>query len=214
MAHLKRQAIPKNWPIERKGTTFVVKPASKKGIPLLVVLRNLLKVAQTRKEVKKAIHRKHLMINNKLVKDEKIGMSLFDTLSLLPSKTHYRLSISEKGKFEMEEIKEADANKKVSKIMDKKTLKKKKVQLNLNDGGNILSDMGCNTNDSVLINFKDKKVEKCIPLQEKGKVIVFAGKHAGERGEIEKIIEERKMAVIKHGNQKSNILIKQLMVVE
>ena len=60
MGHLKRQNISKNWPIARKGNTFVVKPLSKKGIPLLIVLRDLLKIAQTREEVKTAIQRKHL----------------------------------------------------------------------------------------------------------------------------------------------------------
>ncbi len=214
MAHLKRQGIPKNWPIKRKGTTFVVKPISRKGIPLLLVLRNLLKIAKTRKEVKKAIHRKHLLINNRIVKDEKIGMALFDTLSLVPSKTYYRLGLSEKGKFELEEIKENEANKKIAKIINKKVLKGKKTQLNLSDGGNFLSDIKCSTNDSVLINFKDKKAEKCLPLKEKVKLIVFAGKHAGATGKIQEIHKERKMAVIDNGKEKLNILIKQLMVVE
>lgn len=216
MAHLKRQGIPKNWPIKRKGTTFVVKPRSKKGIPLLIVLRNLLKIAQTRKEVKKAIHRKHLLINNKMVRDEKIGMTLFDTLSLVPSKTHYVLGLSEKGKFELKSIKENEANKKIVKIIDKKVLKGKKIQLNLSDGRNFLSDpkLTCKPNDSILINFKDKKVEKCIPLEEKAKVVIFAGKHAGETGQIEEINKERKMVIIKNGKEKSSILIKQLMVVD
>lgn len=216
MAHLKRQAIPKNWPIRRKGTKFVVKPRSRKGIPLLMVLRNLLKIAQTRKEVKKAIHRKHLLINNKIVKDEKIGMTLFDTLSLVPSKTHYILGLSEKGKFELKSIKENEANKKIVKIIDKKILKGKKIQLNLSDGRNFLStpQLTCKPNDSILINFKDKKIEKCLPLEEKSNVVIFAGKHAGETGKIEEINKERKMAIIKNGKEKSNILIKQLMVVE
>jgi len=214
MAHLKRHKVPKNWPIKRKGTIFVIKPNSKKGIPFLIILRDLLKVAQTRKEVKKAIHRKHLLMNNRIVKDEKIGMSLFDTLSLVPSKTHYRLNLSEKGKFELKKIKEDESNKKVVKVVNKKVLKGKKVQLNLSDGRNFLSDVRCNTNDSVLINFRDKKIEKCIPLKEKANVIIFAGKHSGEMGQIEKINEERKMARVSKGKEKLNILIKQLMAVE
>ena len=98
MGHLKIQQTPKEWAIARKGKTFSVKPLSKKGIPLLIVLRDLLKIAQTREEVKKAIQKKYLLINNRNVKDEKIGMALFDTLSILPSKIYYRLELSEKGK--------------------------------------------------------------------------------------------------------------------
>lgn len=214
MTHLKRHGMPKNWPIKKKGTTFVVKPLSKRGIPLLMVLRNLLKVAQTRKEVKKAIHQKLLLINNRKVKNEKIGMTLFDTLSLLPSKTHYKLTLSKKGKYELEKINDKESNKKVAKVVDKKILKKKKIQLNLNDGLNFISNVKCNTNDSVLINFKDKKIEKCIPLKEKANIIIFAGKHAGERGQIEEIEKDRKMVKVNIGSEMLNILVKQIMVVE
>lgn len=223
MGHLKRQSVSKNWPIIRKGNTFVVKPISKKGIPLLIVLRELLKIAQTREEVKTAIQKKYLLVNNREVKDEKIGMTLFDTLSILPSKIYYRLEFSEKGKFELKEIKENEANKKIAKIINKRTLTGGKIQLNLNDGGNFLADpkFSCETNDSAVINFKDKKIEKCLPLKEKSKVIVLAGKHSGKIGQIEKIISEqiqdsreKKMTIINCNKNKINVLIKQLMAIE
>src|SRR3989344_2739384 len=191
MGHLKRQNISKNWPIARKGNTFAVKPLSKKGIPLLIILRDLLKIAQTREEVKKAIQRKYLLVNNRVVKDERIGLTLFDTISILPSKIYYRLELSEKGKFELNK--------------NKKTIAGKKIQLNLNDGGNFLVEpkFSCMVNDSAIINFKDKKIEKCLPLKEKSNAIIFAGKHSGKIGQIEKIISEqiqdsngRKIAII------------------
>ncbi len=215
MGHLKRQSISKSWPIIRKGNTFVVKPISKKGIPLLIVLRELLKIAQTREEVKTAIQRKYLLVNNKPVKDEKMGMVLFDTLSILPSKIYYRLELSEKGKFELKEIKEDEANKKPAKIINKKTLAGKKIQLNLNDGGNFLVEpkFSCATNDSVIINFKNKKIEKCIPLKEKANIIIFAGKHSGKIGQVEEI-KERKTAIINCNKNKIHVLIKQIMVIE
>ena len=216
MGHLKRQNIPKNWPITRKENTFVVKPLSKKGIPLLIVLRNLLKIAQTRKEVKNAIQKKHLLINNRVVKDEKIGMAFFDTLSIIPSKIYYRLDLSEKGKFELKKIKEEEANKKIVKIINKRILAGKKIQLNLSDGRNFLIEpkFNCMTNDSILINFKDKKIEKCLPLKEKSNVIVFAGKHSGKTGDIKEINKLKKMVVIENGKEKINALIKQIMVIE
>ena len=223
MGHLKRQSIPKNWPIVRKGNTFVVKPLSKKGIPLLIVLRELLKIAQTREEVKTAIQKKFLMVNNKMVKDEKIGMTLFDTLSIIPSKTYYRLELSEKGKFELNKIKENECNNKIVKVINKKIIAGKKIQLNLGDGGNFLVEpkFNCTTNDSVIINFKDKKIEKCLPLKEKSNVIIFAGKHSGKTGQIEKIIskqvqdsKEGKMAIIDSKKEKISVLIKQIMIIE
>ena len=122
--HLKRQKVPKRWPIPRKGTAYVVKPnfGLKNGIPILVVLRDLLKIAQNRKEVKKAIHAKNLLLNGSPVSDEKNSISLFDTLTLVPSNESYRLSLSEKGKFQIEEINAGEETHKVAKVINKKTL--------------------------------------------------------------------------------------------
>ena len=71
-----------------------------------------------------------MLINNKAVKDEKIGITLFDTISIVPSKIYYRLELSEKGKFELKKINEDEANKKIAKIINKKILPGKKIQLN------------------------------------------------------------------------------------
>jgi len=46
MSHLKRHAIPKSWPMQRKGTAFVVKPNSglSDSLPVLIILRDLLRI--------------------------------------------------------------------------------------------------------------------------------------------------------------------------
>ncbi|MFQ5531761.1 MAG: hypothetical protein ACE5ES_04055 [Candidatus Nanoarchaeia archaeon] len=214
--HLKRQKIPKSWPILRKGTTFIVRPNFniKQGLPILVIIRDILKVAQNRKEVKKSIHLKHILLNNKPVINEKNSALLFDILTLVPSKKHYRIELTEKGKFILKEVTEKEINHKIAKITNKKILKNKKIQLNLNDGRNFLSAITCKVNDSVKINFKDKKVEKCLPLKEKEKVVVYAGKHRGEKGVINKINKEKKIAELSINKKSVNVLIKQLMVVE
>jgi small subunit ribosomal protein S4e len=156
---------------------------------------------------------KNLLLNGKEVRDEKEGVLLFDVLTLVPSNKNYRLIILKNEKFNVEEIKENEANTKVAKIINKKLLKGKKIQLNLSDGRNFLSNIKCKTNDSVLINLKDKKIEKCLPLTEGAQATVFAGKHSGEKGKIEGINFERKIAEINNGKEKINVLIKQLMII-
>jgi len=213
--HLKRQKVPKKWPIPRKGTKYVVRPNfnPQKGVPILIILRDMLKVAQNRKEVKRAIHSKHILLNNKIVIDDKNSALLFDTITIIPLKKCYRFGLSGK-KFKMEEINEDEANKKISKIINKKSLKGKKTQLNLSDGRNFISDIKCNVNDSVLINFKERKIKKCLALKEKAKVIISSGKHSGESGTINKININNEMVEVDISKRKVNVLIKQLMVVE
>jgi len=214
MGHQKRQKVPKNWPIHRKGTAYVISSNSK-GIPLLIVLRDMLGLVQNRKEAKKVLHERQVLLNNKPVLDEKNGVALFDVISNLPAKKYYRLVLTERGKFATEEIKETEANHKVAKVVNKKTLKGKKTQINLGDGKNFLSDIKCNTNDSVLINLKNKKLEKCIGLKEKARVLVFEGKHAGEKGTIEEItLEKRTIKILNDKKEHVNVLIKQMLVTE
>jgi len=215
--HLKRQEIPKSWPVPRKAkTTYVVSPNFSKndGMPLLVVLRDVLKVAENRKEVKKILHEKGLLKNALVAHDEKNNLVLFDTITFVHSKKSYRMIIGENGKFEMKEIKENEAEKKIAKIVDKKMLKGKKVQINLSDGRNLISNEKCEMGDSVLINSKSKKIEKILPLKEKAKVLIFEGKHAGEEGIVEKIIKEKKMIILKSGKNEISVLIKQVMATE
>ena len=113
MSHLKRQKVPKNWPIERKGTKFVVRPSSNldRGIPLLIVLRDILKLAKTRNEVKRAINTRRVLVNKKPVIEDKISLTLFDTLSNLASKKNYRINLKDNGKITVDEIEEKEANK-------------------------------------------------------------------------------------------------------
>jgi len=216
MSHLMRQEVPRNWPIKRKGSTYVVKPNFNinKGIPVLIILRDLLKLAQTRKEAKKIIHLRQVLVNERKIKDEKNNVLLFDTINVIPLNKCYRLELSEKGKFYLKEINKTETEKKISKIINKKSLRGKKIQLNLSDGRNSLSEVKCNINDSVLINLKEGKIEKCLPLKEKAEVIVFAGKHSGKKGVINKLNLKDKTAEIKIEDREINILINQLMVIE
>jgi ribosomal protein S4E len=97
-------------------------------------------------------------------------------------------------------------------------LKGKKQQINFSDGRNLTSNFECKINDSAIINFKDKRIEKCLPMKEKAKVAIILGKHIGEKGIIEKIDINKKIAKIKvEGDGKGkevNVLIKQFIVIE
>ncbi|MCA9487662.1 MAG: KOW motif-containing protein [Nanoarchaeota archaeon] len=213
MSHSKINATPKTWPIPRKGKTFIVNPKST-GIPLIVIMRDILNLVGTRKELKRIIHEKNITVSGKEVYDEKKNIELFDTISLKPLKKSYRLTFDEKGKYSLEEIKDSDALSKISKIVNKKTLKKKKSQINLFDGRNYLTDQKVSVNDSVLIDLKGHSIKKVLPFKEKANVLVIGGKHTGKIGTVEKINNELKMAEIKTKQGKFNVLIKQLMVTE
>jgi len=214
--HLKRQKSPKSWPVTRKGTAYLVRPNSyaRKGLPILIILRDLLNIAKNRKEVKKAIHSREILLNSRKVTDEKDTAVIFDTITIIPSKKNYKIIPSKKGKIVAEEISQKESEKKIAKVIGKKKLKGGKIQINLSDGMNFISDIKCNVNDSLLVNLKDRKIEKCVPLKEKAKIMVFEGKHIGGYGEIKKIDSSKKMVTLISGEKEINVLIKQIIAVE
>jgi len=204
--HLKRQEIGKSWSIPRKGTKYLVVASHEKknGIPMLIVLRDMMKLGKNRKEIKKMLSEGMVSVNGRIVRDDKFALLPFDTLSI--SKKTYELGFSNKGKFQ---INEASKEEKILKVLGKKVLKNKVVQLNLLYGKNILSDEKVKVGGSVLI--KDKKIARVIPLEAGREAIVFAGKHRGKKGEIKKVQEG--IALLSSNDEKINIPTKDLMAI-
>lgn len=207
--HLKRIAAPKSWPIKRKGTKYIALPKGsiKNSVPLIVVVRDVLKITRNKKETKRALQSGYIKINNKIIRDEKFPLKLFDILTIVPSSLHYKINIGKKGKFKIEEIK-LDLNSKISKIVNKTILKGKKIQINLNDGRNYLSDLNCRPGDSVLIDLERNKIEKIIPFEENKEAVIILGKNSGEKGRILKIDNEKNKIKFLLENQNKEIEIR------
>ena len=214
MTHTNRQNIGKFWPVPRKGTKYLAVASHNhhSSIPLVVVMRDILGLVNTKKELQKAINEKKVKINGKEIREVNYPLGLFDVLSV--EKKDYQASLSSHKKMIFNEIK--GAKNKIVKIMGKKVLGKDKIQLNLMDGRNVLSKEKSKVGDSVVIGF-DGKVEKVIPM-EKGKVgFVTEGKHAGHKGKIENIVERggKNLAqIIDEDKNKVNVWVKNVIVME
>jgi small subunit ribosomal protein S4e len=206
--HIKRKASPKTWPVHRKGTKYIVVP-NEKGLPLLIAMREILQVAQTKKEAKKIIHENNVHVNGSLVKDEKYALKLFDVLKL--QNKEYRVSMLNK-KYAIQEISEKESKTKIAKIIGKKLLRGKKIQVNLSDGRNYILAKDCKIGDSAVINLAEKKIEHFIPLKEKSKVFVSSGKHMGKTGTVESI--NKNLAAIKSDSEKINVNLESLIALE
>lgn len=211
MAHIKKSMMPTSWPVPRKGKrkAFVAVPshATSRGISLLFLLRDVLKIVKTRKEARYITLNGMARVNNMVRKDENFPMQVFDVLSLSqrddsgePEKgrLNYRLEIVNR-KFALKKISDAEAGSKIVKITGKKILKDGKVQMNLDDGQNVLSKVKFSVGDSVVFRTAGSGqqvvgggktastnvgIEKILPLRVGAKVEIIIGKHAGEKGEL------------------------------
>jgi len=191
----KRNLMPKSWPISRKGAKYIAKPSHNfsKGISVLFIVRNILKIAKTKKEVKYLASNGEIKINHKIRKNINFPVQVFDVISLEKIKKNYRLEIVNR-KFQLKEISEKESENKIAKIIGKKIFKGGKVQINLEDGSNFLVDEKFNLGDSVILNTKQNKIEKFLPLKTGANIEVISGKHAGERGKLKQI---EKVGIVK-----------------
>ncbi|RME55508.1 30S ribosomal protein S4e [Candidatus Woesearchaeota archaeon] len=188
--HLSRLAAPKTWPIKRKGIKFVTRPSPgphslETSMPINVILKEVLKFAKTTSEVKKVLHDKRVLVNKKVVKDYKFPVGLFDVLEIANSKEAYRMVLSPTGKFKFIAIDSKESNLKPYKITGKTILKGNKVQLNLDDGTNILvAKDNFKVNDTLYLSLDKKEIKEHLPFKEGMLIYILGGNKVSSVGKL------------------------------
>lgn len=188
--HLKRKTIDNFWPIRRTGNKYLAVSSHNKktSLPLLIVIRDVAKIVKTKKELKAVLQEKKITVNGKIVRDTNFAINLFDSIGIPSIKKYYRIVLNGK-KFALEEINEKESTVRIYKVINKKILQNKVVQINLSDGRNILTKDKILVGDFVVVDNKDNKINKIISLKKDVSIIGLEGKHAGKEG---KIIEVKK----------------------
>lgn len=185
--HQKRLSAPKTISIPRKEKKWITRastgPHNSEAVPLLVVIRDHLKIADTAREAKIIISSGNILVNGVVRKDYRFPLGLFDVLTIKELNKSYRILFDEKGRYIMREVE--DDNLKLYKITGKTVVKGGKEQLNFFDGNNILAE-GFRVKDSILFDFNDRKIVGHIKFEEGVLVMITGGKHAGEMGKLKK----------------------------
>uniref|UniRef100_A0A7C3MAI5 Small ribosomal subunit protein eS4 n=1 Tax=Archaeoglobus fulgidus TaxID=2234 RepID=A0A7C3MAI5_ARCFL len=184
--HQKRLSAPKTYKIPRKVSKWVVKPSpgphSKDAIPLLVLVRDFLELADTGREARKIISSGEILVDGVVRKDYKFPVGLFDVVTIPKLEKSYRILFDEKGRYIPKEVEDADL--KLYRISNKTIVKGGKVQLNLFDGTNILGSNEYKTKDSILLRIPEKEIIDHLKFEEGALVMITGGTHAGEIGRI------------------------------
>jgi len=197
--HLKRLVAPKSWKIKRKGITFVTRPnpgmhSKKNSTSINVVLRDMLNYARTTRDVKMILADKGVLVDKKQVKDHRFSVGVMDIIEMPKINKCLRVLLNKKGNICLVEIKGDETKIKLCKIIEKTVIKKGKIQLNLNDGRNIIIDKNnYNTGDTLVIEVPEQKIKEHLKFEKESSVYLSGGKHKGESG----IVEEIKDSMIK-----------------
>lgn len=190
--HQKRMSMPTSWKVPKKTNKWITATSpgphnKEKSIPLVVVVRDLLKVVNNAKEAKRVLSEGKVLVDGKVRKSLKFPVGLFDVVSIPEESQYYRVLQDSKGRFYLNPIDEARASWKLCRIMNKTILKGGLVQLNLNDGTNILGTNDYSTKDTLKISVPDKNIIERYAYKVGNLAMIIGGRHSGDVGQIKEI---------------------------
>ena len=211
--HLKREPAPKFWPIHRKKFIWTVKPSPgshpiSRSIPLILIAREMLGYAKTRREAKIIISQKKIQVDGKIQKEEKFPVGLMDVVSIPEIEKAYRIIPSRKGLI-LHQIEGEMSGFKLCRIENKTLVNGGLTQLNLHDGRNVIIQVKnpkdpeediYKTLDTIKLNIPSQEIAEYIKLAKGASVIIIGGKNVGRYGKIFSIEE-------KMGQKRRNLLV-------
>jgi small subunit ribosomal protein S4e len=206
--HQKRLSVPKSWPVERKTETFTVKadagPHGEEGVPLVVLLRDVLGYVDSKKEARYALNQGSVLVNGDAVSDEQRPIGMFDLVVFEERGEQYRVFPDEGGRLALTSIDVDAADAKLGKITGKQQVTGGDTQLALHDGQTLqLADASeYAAKDSIVVGFEDDEIVAHFPYEEGALVTAVRGSHAGEIGEIAEID-------VTHGSGSNTVRVEQ-----
>jgi small subunit ribosomal protein S4e len=179
--HQTRQETTTRIPIKRKGTKYVARALinPNNAVPVLVAIRDMLKLARTAREVNELRKDKLIKINGRTVIDSRESIQLFSSLTV--GDKSYRLSLLATNKFFFDDAK--DASKRVCKIIGKRLVNGGQVQYSLHDGSSIVGKADMAVNDSVYLD-NSQKMLKHVALDTGATVFITSGRYVGLTGKV------------------------------
>jgi small subunit ribosomal protein S4e len=198
-ARLKRKPAPAFWPIHRKELPWVAKPSPgshslEKCLPLTIVLRDILGVAQTRKEGQFILAQGKVIVNGKVMKKDDSPVGLMDIISMPDMDKYFRVMPSHKG-LVLNPITKEESTFKLARVVDKNTVKNG-VQIALHDGTIMLikvadpkkpNEVTYESFDILKITLPEKTVAQSLKTKEGNLAVITGGKNIGKQGKIVEI---------------------------
>ena len=200
--HLKRKPAPSFWPIHRKEYRWVVKPSpgphgTAESLPLLVVLRDILALGKTRREIDILLSQGNVKVDGTIRREDDFAVGLMDVIEVPALNKVYRvLPIPAKG-LGLHEVPKEEHDFKLCKIIGKTTVQGGHIQLNLSGGRNVLVKVAdprkpaediYKTSDLLRISIPEGEVLAHLRFEEGVLALIDGGKNAGQWGEVVKIV--------------------------
>ena len=199
---MKRLAAPWFYPILRKEYKWVVKPqpgphSIEASIPLLVLVRDVMGIAETGREARKIISEGLIKVDGVVRKSYKYPVGFMDVIEIVSTGETYRILPDNTKFMRVHRIDKDEAGLKPLRIENKTIVKNGYLQLNLYGGYNVLIKTSSpikppedvyKTLDTVVISLENKnEIKDHIRFGENALALVIGGNNVGRLGRILKV---------------------------
>lgn len=191
--HLSRLRAPRSWSIKRKGIKFITRPHTgahslEESLPLSLLLINILKHAQTQKEVKKILTEGKVLVNNNVRKDHAFAVGPMDIVSVPALKETHRILYTTKGEFFAQLLTDKEKDILLLKVENKTILHGGKMQLNYSNGATVLVEKDAyKTSDTLVRLLSTGKIVDHLQFKKGARVYITGGKNVGRIGVLEDV---------------------------
>ena len=229
--HQKRLAAPLSYPISRKPYKYTyhgdagahgIKDTT--AIPLGLILREILGFAKSHRDLKFMLNRKLVLVDGKPKTSPRWMVGPGDVLSVPSIDAYYRmLPWVGRRKVKLVAISKDDANWKLCVIKNKKVIRGGDLQLNLDDGRNILikkddKDFSTySTKGTLKVELPSQKVLDYYPFELNSAVLISRGTNTGLSGKLQyiekRIGKNRSIAIVESGDERIITAMENIVVV-
>jgi len=191
--HLKRLASPTTWHVPRKTNVWITTtnpgPHPKdRALPLAIIVRDVLKLCDFRREAKSIISGRGVAVDGRIVTDIRFPVGLMDRLALAKSDQYFQMLINKQGKILPVPIEKGDAKWKLVRIEGKRKIKGGKFQINTHDGRCfVMDECKYRPGDVLKIELLKQKVLGYLPFAKGNIAYIIGGSHVGETGHIDSV---------------------------
>jgi len=187
--YLKRYNAPKSWLIDRKEYRLISKPNPgphplARGISLGLILKQL-GFGQTANEVRKILNTKQVLVDGRKVSEPRHPVGLFDTIEIPDVKKAFQITIDLKGRLTVRPAE--NAKQKACKIVGKTVVRGGKLQVNLIDGRNILTNDKVNVGDTLVLELPSQKIVKHLKLDKGASILLTSGRFVGNTAKVDNV---------------------------
>jgi len=200
--HLKRLAAPSSWMLSKLGGIFAPRPSAgphklRESVPIIVLLRNKLKYALTRREVQIVVMNRLVKVDNKVRTDMNFPTGFMDVVTIDKTNENFRILYDTKGRIMLNKISDKEAEYKLCRVKkisigDKNSLGHNPFKsgregsvpyIVTHDGRTIrYPDPLIKVNDTVKLDIKENKIVDFVKFELGALVMVTGGHNQGRVG--------------------------------